>query len=235
MKKYFNHNIVLIFILFLMASRRGISSDPILWLKHQLIILPGIIIGLTFHEWAHAASAVALGDNTPKNDGRLSISPFAHLDLFGFVALMLAGFGWGKPVAINSYNFKNRRRSDFIVSISGVTMNFFIALVFSFIYKVYIGSFSQELILGDSSALNIGLQMIYYIIYMNIVLMIFNLLPIPPLDGFSILTELFNLRRYSWYWQIYNNGFIILLAFIFLGGTAMVMGPAINSIMNILL
>ena len=108
----------------LMRSGRSIGD----WFYETLIMLPGIVIGLTFHEAAHGYVSYWLGDPTPKLQGRLSLNPARHIDPIGFVALLIAGFGWGEPVQINPAYYKHRRRDEFLVSIAGVTMNFLIAL-----------------------------------------------------------------------------------------------------------
>ena len=97
-------------------------------------VLPAILIGLTVHEWAHAYAAYRLGDPTARNLGRMTLNPLAHVDLFGFLMLLLVGFGWAKPVPVNPRNFKNYRRDDIIVSLAGIFTNVVIAFLFSFVY-----------------------------------------------------------------------------------------------------
>ena len=107
-----NWDISMIIIVLILAGtslRSGAFSDPMQWLMDKLLVLPAIIIGLSFHEYAHAKVAYKLGDPTPKMQGRVSINPMAHIDWIGFAALMFAGFGWGRPVEINPANFKHRR------------------------------------------------------------------------------------------------------------------------------
>ena len=110
----------------------SILQDPL----SLLYTLPAIIIGLTVHEWAHAFAADKLGDPTAKNLGRMTLNPFAHIDLFGFLCLLVVGFGWAKPVPVNPRNFKNYRRDDIIVSLAGIAMNlvvaFFATILFYF-------------------------------------------------------------------------------------------------------
>lgn len=167
---------------------------------------------------------------TPKIQGRVTVNPIAHIDPFGFATLFLAGFGWGRAVEINPYNFKHRKRDELLVSFAGVTMNLFIAVVFTMIYKILAVNINPYTFQGA----DILMLIIYYIVYINIVLMIFNLLPIPPLDGFSIVTELFDLRRQPWYWTVYNNGFMILMIFVVTGFTGRIMLPLIRGIMGVL-
>lgn len=202
------------------------------YIVDKLLILPGIIIGLCFHEAAHAAMSNALGDPTPREQGRLTINPFAHIDVIGFIFLIVAGFGWGKPVQIDPSYYKHRRRDEFLVSIAGVTTNLIIAIVFSFITRA-VGS-----ILMTSSSPSMLLQilylMLYYVVMMNLVLMIFNLIPVPPLDGFGIITQIFNLERYEWYWKIYRYGAVILALLIIFNITDIVITPAISAMLQLL-
>ena len=222
MKRLFGGSPMLIFFLVLMAYNAissGRFSNPGQWLMHTLLLLPGIVIGLTFHEFAHAYSAWRLGDQTPMAQNRVNLNPLSHIDIIGIVALLFVGFGWGRPVQVNPYAFrKNRRLSNLLVDVAGVTTNFIIAFICT----------GLLLIIPISSLYVVVVN----IVYINIVLMVFNLLPIPPLDGFGILTEIFDLRRYSWHRTFYNYGFFILILLVFLGdnGIGKVLGPPLNAI-----
>ncbi len=210
----------------------GQFSDPISWLIAKLLTLPGIVIGLTFHEFAHGAVSYALGDPTPKLQGRLTLNPLKHFDPVGFIALLVAGFGWGVPVQVDSRYYKRPRLDEFLVSIAGVTMNFLIAVAFSFVMKLCLNSGMD---ISDGTWGNYLIIIIQNIITINIVLMVFNLLPIPPLDGFGIITQIFNLRQYDWYYKLYNNGLPILMICIVFGLTRMILNPATSAIYNFLL
>lgn len=181
---------------------------------NKLLFLPGIIIGITFHEAAHGYVSHWLGDPTPKNQGRLSLNPLAHIDPMGFIALLLVGFGWGKPVMIDPRYYKNPKRDELLVSLAGVTTNLIIAIIFAVIQILLIKTGIAYSLGSTWNMLNL---MIQYIVFVNLVLMCFNLLPIPPLDGFSVITQLFDLRRYDWYYKLYSNGFFILMALVFIG------------------
>ena len=190
--------VILIVILALSAFRHGDFADPMDWLMSELMMLPGIIIGLAFHEFAHAKVAYKLGDPTPKMQGRVTINPLAHIDPVGLAALLFVGFGWGVPVQINPSNFRHRRRDELMVALAGVTMNLIIAIVFAIIAKVlYMTAGAVFLSSGVGSILWF---MIMYVIQINLVLMIFNLIPCPPLDGFSIISEIFNIKHTEFYW-----------------------------------
>ena len=194
MRRYYNTTTLAMIILMIFIAMRGFNGSIKDWIFEQIIALPGIVIGLSFHEFAHAVVAYKLGDMTPKIQGRVTVNPIAHIDPFGFATLFLAGFGWGRAVEINPYNFRHRKRDELLVSFAGVTMNLFIAVVFTMIYKILAVNINPYTFQGA----DILMLIIRYIVYINIVLMIFNLLPIPPLDGFSIVTELFDLRRQPW-------------------------------------
>ncbi len=197
----------------------------------KLLTLPGIIIGLSLHEFAHAFVSDRLGDPTPRRQGRVTINPLAHIDWIGFAALVLVGFGWGKPVEIDPRYYKHRRRDEFLVGIAGVTMNLIVAIILSIPARWMVKTFT-----GGVSDLTYNIYlMIFYAISINIVLMIFNLIPCPPLDGWGIITQIFRLDRYSWWYKVYQYGTWILLGLIVLNVTDMIITPLVSIIMNILL
>ena len=198
----------------------------------KILMLPGIIIGLSFHEFAHAWVSDKLGDPTPRRQGRVTINPIAHIDWMGFLALLLVGFGWGKPVQIDPGYYKHRRRDEFLVGIAGVTMNLLLAIIFAIparaMVKAFSGAAASELVY------NIYL-ILFYIVSINIVLMIFNLIPCPPLDGWGILTQIFRLDRYSWWYKVYQYGTWILLALIVFNVTDLIITPLVTLILGVLL
>ena len=218
-------------VLMLFSSMRSYSSVGD-WFYHILMIIPGVIVGISFHEFAHGWVAYKMGDPTPKFQGRLTVNPAAHIDPVGLVALMFAGFGWGRPVEINPANFKNRKKGEFLTSIAGVVMNLLIAVIFGFIVKLVIG------IGGGSFALSslggIVVDVLMYVIMINLVLMIFNLIPVPPLDGFTIVTELFNVKRTPAYFTVVRYGSLILLGLILFNVTGMIISPCVNAIMELI-
>ena len=198
----------------------------------KILMLPGIIIGLSFHEFAHAWVSDRLGDPTPRRDGRVTINPLAHIDWLGFAALLLVGFGWGKPVMIDPRYYKNRRRDEFLVAIAGVTMNLIIAVVLSIPVRMMIKHYGA----GVPSDLMYNIfQILYYAVFINVVLMIFNLLPVPPLDGWNIFTQLFKLDQYDWWYKVYRYGTYILLALIIFNVTDLVLTPLVNAVMKLLI
>ena len=233
MRRNFNITFLILRVVLLSnAFRRGAFSDPMNWLMGELMMLPGIIIGLAFHEFAHAAVAFKLGDPTPKMQGRVTINPLAHIDPVGLAALLFAGFGWGVPVQINPSNFKKRRRDELLVSLAGVTMNLVIAIVFAIVAKILYMTMGPSFLSGSVGI--ILWMMIMYVIQINLVLMIFNLIPCPPLDGFSIISEIFNIKHTEIYWTLYRYGDWILIALIIFGITGRIISPCVNFLFGIL-
>ena len=198
----------------------------------KILMLPGIIIGLSFHEFAHAWVSDKLGDPTPRRQGRVTINPLAHIDWMGFLALLLVGFGWGKPVQIDPGYYKHRRRDEFLVGIAGVTMNLLLAIAFSIPARAMLKAFSGPSV--SDIVYNIYL-IIFYIVSINIVLMVFNLIPCPPLDGWGIITQIFRLDRYSWWYKVYQYGTWILLGLIVFNVTDLILTPLVSRILGMLL
>jgi len=175
----------------------------------QIIIL---IISVMAHEVAHGAAAYAFGDPTAKNEGRLTLNPLKHVDFFGSIFLPLilyitnSGFivGWAKPVPYNPYNLRNRRLGEFCVSIAGIVTNFIIAIVFSLIIRYAVFLNLSESVIG----------LLLYIVFLNLTLGVFNLIPIPPLDGSKILYTLVPYRYERNLMVLEKYGFYFLIIFI---------------------
>ena len=228
-----NVNPAIIILLVIMCGNRIMSGGSIGdWLYDTLISLPGIILALTFHEAAHGYASYWLGDPTPKIQGRLSLNPAHHIDPVGFVTLLLFGFGWGQPVQINPGYYKHRRRDEFIVAIAGVATNLVLAIITSFIIKGLLNGMTESFYYGIGGIL---LDILLYVFSINIVLMAFNLLPVPPLDGFGIVTQIFNLQKYDWYWKFHQHGFAILMLLIIFNITDRIIGPVNSFFFNLLL
>ncbi len=223
--------IILIFVLMAVNSlMRGGYSNPMDWIMEKLMILPGILIGLSFHEFGHAYVSTKLGDPTPKLQGRVTINPLAHIDPVGMVCLLFCGFGWGIPVQINPSYYKNRRRDEILVGFAGVAMNLILAIVFSLLVRIAITVFQST----QSETASIIYQILLNVVMINVVLMVFNLLPVPPLDGFGIVTNLFNLQKYSWYDKYYQYGYFILIFLVLLGVVSAILSPVTMFIMKLL-
>lgn len=180
---------------------------------NKVLIIPGILIALTFHEYAHAIVSDRLGDKTPRFQGRLTLNPFVHIDIVGFIMILLVGFGWAKPVETNPSAYKNRYKDDLKVSIAGPIANLLMAFVFAiitvFIYKF---GFSQNLM--STSIANIIVKIFLQVVSINCMFFVFNLIPIPGLDGFHVLRDLFPSIYYKISDTVYRYQLIILVIFV---------------------
>ena len=168
--------------------------------------IPGLIIAMVIHEYAHARVAVALGDFTPRMMGRLTLDPRAHIDPIGLIMLFLVRFGWAKPVMINPNNFKQPRRDDILVSVAGPLANLVTAFVFLFLLVLYANTIGYP---SMGTLLVVRLIIIY-----NINFAIFNMIPIPPLDGSHILRELLPSNLAYQFDRLERYSFIILIVFL---------------------
>lgn len=180
---------------------------------HRLLyVVPAIIIALTVHEYAHARVAYAFGDSTAKNAGRLSLNPLRHLDVLGTLLLIIVGFGWAKPVPINPWYFgENRKRKVLWVSLAGPVANLIQAVVGTAALALI-----QHFVIKPSPFILYIVQLLLYYIQINIVLAIFNLIPIPPLDGSKILASLLPDRQFGIILGLERYGFLILMILCFL-------------------
>lgn len=173
--------------------------------------LPGVIVAMTFHEFAHAWVATKLGDDTPRLQGRLNLNPLSHIDPVGLICLLLLGFGWGKPVQINSRNFNGKyslSKAEAMVAAAGPIMNFIIAFVCLIIFEV----FSLTVTITTSTTILIS-SILSSIILVNLGLGVFNLIPIYPLDGSKILNHFLPYKTKEW---LMNNQFILTIIVFFI-------------------
>jgi Zn-dependent protease len=177
-----------------------LSTQPLF----TIVTLLGIIYALTIHEFFHAFAATFLGDNTAKDLGRLSLNPLVHLDFIGFLMLLFIGFGWGKPVPFNPDNLKNQKWGSAIIAFAGPLSNIISSFIFLGTLKYLIPSLN--LLLSD--------LLIYFLnnlILINIILAIFNLIPIPPLDGSKILFAVLPDQFENYKISLEQNGPYILI------------------------
>lgn len=178
-------------------------SEPILFFA----IFIALVISIAFHEFSHVLSAKLQGDRTGELAGRLTLNPLAHLDPFGTIAILLIGFGWGKPAPFNPFNLKNKRFGPALVALAGPASNFLLIIVFGILLKVLYPVF------GPTNYLTIFLQVL---VTFNGVLMVFNLIPIPPLDGSHILEGILGGRfqQFSQFLNAYGPRILFGLIFI---------------------
>ena len=184
------------------------------WVRQTILSLPAILWALTIHEWAHAWVAHKCGDDTALFEGRLTLNPLAHLDPIGTLMLLFAGFGWAKPVPVNRYNFRYPSRDDILVSLGGVTANLLSAIAFAVIFvalKRVPGYYTLK-------------GMLNFAVYINLVLLFFNVIPIPPLDGSHVLHSYLPYRLQVRYEQLYPYAPFILIALIITRATVFLVG-----------
>lgn len=219
MQRFFKGPVLILFLLLFamgpfQAFISGGAQQVSQWIMDTLLLLPAVVIALSFHEFAHAKVAQLAGDPTPENMGRVTIDPRAHIDPMGLIALILVRFGWGRPVQVNPANFRNRRRDSILVGLSGVMANLILAILFG--GMIFLSTKFAPGFFNSGFGGLIGVILIQVVI-INITLMLFNLLPIPPLDGFGVLSDIFNLHETRFYAFVYQNSFLILMAAIILG------------------
>jgi Zn-dependent protease len=178
-----------------------------------LLSIPAVLLAIIFHELAHAWTADKLGDMTPRNYGRLTLNPLAHMDLIGLLMFLFIGFGWAKPVPVNPNNFKNPKRDRILVSVAGPIANFIIAFTVILIEVLLLKLFPAAY-----NAIPGLIPVFHAIAYLNIAFGLLNLLPIPPLDGYHIVRDLLA-NRFRDFFILYERYriivFFIALFFIF--------------------
>jgi Zn-dependent protease len=158
-------------------------------IERILYSLPAVILGLSVHEFSHAYMALKLGDSTAKDEGRVSLNPLRHLDPIGFLFIVLVGFGWAKPVRFNPENLKRKKRDRILIALAGPLSNLALGTAALLALKLLL-SFMQA---TDGSAAEIGLNLLLYFGYINFGLFVFNMIPLPPLDGSHVLLQGINL------------------------------------------
>jgi Zn-dependent protease len=196
------------------------------WLE-ILITIPAVIIAISFHEFAHALAADKLGDTTPRAEGRLTLNPAKHLDPVGFILLMFAHVGWGRPVHINPNNFtsnKSKSACEAIVALAGPLMNFVIAIVATFIY------YALYTFLPMNQIVYVITLWVYMTIIVNIGLGVFNLIPLPPLDGEKIFRHILPYKVQAWLDKYTETLHVIFLILWFFGILGYIVSPVINVI-----
>ncbi len=224
-----NRMLYLILAIFILMSLMQMSQPSLLGL---LLTLPAVLVAITFHEYAHAFAATKLGDDTPQRQGRLSLNPLAHIDPVGFALLLFVGFGWGKPVQIDSRNFDRKyseQTGDAIVAVAGPVMNFILAIVSTIIYAL-IYKFVPAFIMTESGY--IVKLILQYMIAINLGLGVFNLIPLPPLDGSKILVCFLPYNAKRFFYEKQQIFYIIFLILWITGLAGYIISPVLNFLSN---
>lgn len=189
------------------------------WVQnHYLLVIPCIIIGFTVHEFFHAYVSFKLGDYTVKEDGRLTLNPIKHIDWIGFVSLIILGFGWAKPVQVDPHYYRKPMRGMMLVSLAGPLSNLVLAIVGIILNLI----FRYELL---------GLFFTYFWM-INLGMCIFNLFPIPPLDGSKIFGYLVNGESYRDFLQYERYGFMLVIILAYLGVFSYVMNIVFDFVLK---
>lgn len=203
-------------------------------LIEAVVFLGSLLIAVTVHEFSHAWMADRLGDPTAKLKGRLTLNPLAHLDPVGTILLLTIGFGWGKPVPVYPGNFRNPRKDEALVSAAGAGSNLLLAVILSLILR-------STLYAPVSAALNLFAVIIAFLIRLNVMLAVFNLVPVSPLDGGAVLVGILPedlAREVSLFLK--KNGLLLLIILVFplFGGSSLIfriISPVINFLLSVLI
>ena len=194
-------------------------------LTDAFLRVAAIFICLSVHETCHGLAAYALGDPTAKAMNRLSLNPLRHIDWFGLAMMFVAGFGWAKPVPVQSRYFANQRTGMMLVAVAGPLTNFVLALLSAFALRMVMGTFSYG---GELSFVQYALfNMLYFGVWINCVLAIFNLLPIPPLDGSHILTGFLPDSLARAYWGLGRYSMVLVILLVASGALGSVLIPLV--------
>lgn len=196
-------------------------------MTNALISVIPALLCITIHELCHGYVAYKLGDNTAKNAGRLTLNPIKHIDIMGLLAMVVFKFGWAKPVPINMNNFKNPKTGMAITALAGPVSNLLLAVVILFIYGLVFIPLSEAGNMGT-----VLLEMLRTTAYLSCMLAIFNIIPIPPLDGSKILFSLLPEREYYKLMQYERYGMILLLVIIVTGTLSTYLTTAVSWVYN---
>ena len=199
------------------------NGDTVGLLLYLLFVFLAMCIAVSFHEWAHAFVAYKLGDPTAKNLGRMSLDPLKHLSVAGMISFLEFRIGWAKPVMVNPRNLKHFRRDDALISLAGPLTN----LILSFVF------FGIWFFCAIYQVNGYILEALMYIVTINISFAIFNVLPIPPLDGFHVITSLFVKKGYKILQFMNKYGILILLVLLLTGVLNTVLTAVLNGFFNI--
>lgn len=191
-------------------------------LFQTVAMIPGIIIAMSLHEFAHAFVANKMGDDTAERMGRLTLNPMSHIDPVGFLMLLIGGFGWARPVPYNEINFRNRHVGVFLTAIAGVVMNILIAVLAIIIYELTGAFFPSDEYFA----------VMQNIAWINIAFASFNLLPIPPLDGSKLIAALLPTEKRYWFYQYERYGFFLMIFLIMTNMIDYLLDPIVGYVIS---
>lgn len=198
----------------------------IILLISQLI---GIVVAVTIHQFFYAFASTKLGDPIPKKEGRLTLNPLKHIELVGFIILIIRNFGWGNPVNTNPAYYKDKKKGTILVALSGIISNFLIAAIFGLLYN----SLAPILLSTNAMLSGFVLSTFRYIVKYNVVLAVSNLVPIYPMDGYKILLSFVKPSTYYKLIQYEKIIQMIVIFLVFMGITDIILGPINNLLIGL--
>jgi len=200
-------------------------------------LLLGLVLGITVHEFAHAAAATWLGDSLPSREGRVTLAPHAHLDLMGALMFVAAGFGWGRPVNINPYALRGGPRTGpALVALAGPVSNLITAIIFTFPVRGI--ALLDPLVRFGADAMSLTFVAYWIcrsIVFYNLILAFFNLIPVSPLDGFSVLVGILPPQWAETLERMRPYGFLLLILLMISGGTSLLLMPPVAAMWRVLI
>lgn len=207
------------------------SMEPLDVVIYIISALAVIFLTMPIHEFSHAFIGVKLGDNTPRWQGRYTLNPFAHIDYFGALCILLFGFGWAKPVQINHNNLRNPKRDMALVALAGPVSNLAVALISLVLYN---GVFLILSLALSAKILVYIASFFMFVAQINVYLAVFNLIPVPPLDGSRILTAVLPYKYYYAIMRYEKYIYLILIAVLYLGILNVPLSFLSNAVLNAL-
>ena len=196
--------------------------------------LPALLLSLSVHEYAHAWMAYKLGDISQKIRGRLTMDPTKHIDPFGFICIALLGVGWGRPVMVDDRNFKDRAKGTMLTSLAGPVANILLALLLTLVLKVLIMVGAVDLV-ATSKVVEILVSMLLLTIQFNVIFGIFNMIPLPPLDGSKVLFYFLPSKLKPIMYTLERYSFIIILVLFMTDLSSVIIQPAYNLVLNLIM
>lgn len=204
-----------------------------------VLTIPGVLVAIVFHEYAHAFVADKLGDDTARREGRLTLNPIKHLDPIGSLLLLFAGFGWGKPVHVNPRNYSRKmsvEKAQALVSIAGPIMNFLLAIVFTIITCITLKATNSNLVFfqdnmylfASNQTIEIILKILIFAIATNIGLGLFNLIPLPPLDGSKVIMPFLPYKAKEFFIRNEMIFYVLFIALYVTGLAGTIISPALG-------
>ena len=222
--RFDTRNILIIFLIIMLI--RGLVTFNSAELISTLLILPGLVLGLTIHEYSHARMSYKLGDPTPEREGRLTLNPLRHMDIMGTICLLFAGFGWGKPVTIDPTYYRNPAKDSMKVALAGPVSNFILAFILFLLEAIV------YMAVPSGKVADLLILVLYLGAYINLSLGVFNLLPFPPLDGSKIFGYFLKGKAKAFLWNLEKYSWIILIILFATKLPSLIITPVVNAISN---